>query len=307
LSLGSRLCAWEPISPGAHVRILYLERGFCDHVLASDDVRIGRLWADFDHFCLGGVITVGYGRNSSCAMKQLDPRTDEIWEIRSRDPKPQIRVFGRFADTDVFVATHFCRREDLGDRNRLDLKATPGRKNSIAAGTFGTPCCKITQRTQGTQSVTTSPKTQWTSVSSLEDAPISPAMLAYFLSAAKNDARDKLLGKFEEVSASEGVTRAFIARRIRKSPEQVTRWLGAPGNWTLETLTNLAVAMGFRPRFEFDRLSELRQSNEHHPLAHTPSLEFSVPPPTETLLPSFRYSPELSSPPGPARSHTPET
>ena len=37
-------------------------------------------------------------------MGLLAPRKDGFWDIRSRDPKPSLRVIGHFAETDVFVA-----------------------------------------------------------------------------------------------------------------------------------------------------------------------------------------------------------
>ena len=38
-----------------------------------------------------------------------------------------------------------------------------------------------------------------------------------------------------------------MARRIHKRPEQITRLLGAPGNWTLDTVSDLLLGMGFEP------------------------------------------------------------
>jgi hypothetical protein len=37
-------------------------------------------------------------------MSRLDPEPDEIWEIRVRDPKPGLRIFGSFIKQDEFVA-----------------------------------------------------------------------------------------------------------------------------------------------------------------------------------------------------------
>lgn len=42
-------------------------------------------------------------KKSSCDMSLLDPEADEIWELRCRDPKPGIRIFGSFAERDVFM------------------------------------------------------------------------------------------------------------------------------------------------------------------------------------------------------------
>ena len=56
-------------------------------------------------------------------MAQLHPKRDEVWEIRSRDPKPGSRVFGRFAETDVFVALTWSPREILGGPGSREWKA----------------------------------------------------------------------------------------------------------------------------------------------------------------------------------------
>ena len=37
-------------------------------------------------------------------MARLERASEEVWEIRIYDTRPQIRFFGRFADRNVFVA-----------------------------------------------------------------------------------------------------------------------------------------------------------------------------------------------------------
>jgi hypothetical protein len=44
----------------------------------------------------------------------LYPARDAVWEIRSAREQPSIRVLGLFAGRDVFIATNFAMREDLG-------------------------------------------------------------------------------------------------------------------------------------------------------------------------------------------------
>ncbi len=113
--------------------------------------------------------------------------------------------------------------------------------------------------------MTTSPKESWKLASCLEDEKLDPVTLGYFQGLAQNEAHETVLELFLKMAVSDKLTRAFIARRLGKSPEQITRWLSAPGNWTLDTLTNLLLAMGHRPKFAVERLSEMRQSNQHHP------------------------------------------
>lgn len=100
----------------------------------EEEVRSGRLWNDFDRFIEGRLISVSldrpYSKPKTTYMARLDPPEDDVIEIRSRDPKPGIRVFGRFADKDVYVALNWEYRENLGgpqdkefDREREICKA----------------------------------------------------------------------------------------------------------------------------------------------------------------------------------------
>lgn len=116
-----RLVLMQPLVPGPHVRSLFAEESlFRDiddgqrQLTGTLAYRVGQLRSDFDHFSAGGTTVVGYGTENTCLFKQLDPRAEEVWEIRSRNPKPAIRVFGRFAEADCFIATHWCLRTDLG-------------------------------------------------------------------------------------------------------------------------------------------------------------------------------------------------
>jgi hypothetical protein len=72
----------------------------------------GQLRAWIDGFTKGRRITVGSGKSRHADMKVLDPRTEEVWELRKRD-KPSTRIFGRFAMKDVFIATNIRTTRDL--------------------------------------------------------------------------------------------------------------------------------------------------------------------------------------------------
>ena len=108
---------WKPLLPRPRIRMLYVAKELVDEIESNDrdEYRMGQLSRDFDFFCQSPRIAVGTGRETTCFMKRLEPGADEVWELRSRDPEPQVRVFGRFAQPDCFVATHAAFREDLGD------------------------------------------------------------------------------------------------------------------------------------------------------------------------------------------------
>jgi hypothetical protein len=92
-----------------------------DPASGADRRLVVELRGDLDDFIGGEPITVGGPRHKTAYMKPMvRSKRDtgfgghEVWEIRSRDPKPGIRVFGRFAQYDVFIATDWEVRTTLG-------------------------------------------------------------------------------------------------------------------------------------------------------------------------------------------------
>lgn len=84
----------------------------------AEKYRCGKLWADFDRFVEGRLIPVSldnpYTKPKNTYLSRMDPDDDEVWQIRSRAPKPAMRVFGRFACTDCFVGLSWRLRNELG-------------------------------------------------------------------------------------------------------------------------------------------------------------------------------------------------
>lgn len=77
----------------------------------------------------------------------------------------------------------------------------------------------------------------------LNDEPIPIGKLAYFRERFRDRLYEMVVGEFLKRESSGEISRAGLARRIGKRPEQITRWLGAPGNWTLETVSDLVLAI----------------------------------------------------------------
>jgi hypothetical protein len=89
--------------------------------------------------------------------------------------------------------------------------------------------------------------------------------LAYFRQRLLNRFYDLILGEFLKQEQS-GLTKAEVARRIGRRPEQVTRWLGAPGNWTLETVSDLSLAISkAEPEASLITLKNLSSRNFQQP------------------------------------------
>lgn len=73
--------------------------------------------------------------------------------------------------------------------------------------------------------------------------PIPVEKRAYFHARVLNSFYQFILLKFLEEERAGRLTKAELARRIERRPEIVTRLLGAPGNWTLETATDLLLGI----------------------------------------------------------------
>jgi hypothetical protein len=88
----------------------------------TDERRANRLRSDLERFVTGqyiGLCLTPYEAQTAY-MGRLDRPEDEVWDIRSVDPSPGLRVFGRFAEVDVFVAlTWQPRSKDWGGRKAL--------------------------------------------------------------------------------------------------------------------------------------------------------------------------------------------
>lgn len=80
------------------------------------EMRCNALRADLERFTDGQdmlPIAAKPFKGKTSYLKRLDPPRREVWEIRSLDPKPGIRVLGRFASKDVFVALAWYERAPL--------------------------------------------------------------------------------------------------------------------------------------------------------------------------------------------------
>jgi len=66
---------------------------------------------------------------------------------------------------------------------------------------------------------------------------------AYFHARVLNSFYQFVLEKFLKEESAGRLTKAELARRIGRRPEVVSRLLGAPGNWRLETATDLLLGI----------------------------------------------------------------
>ena len=67
---------------------------------------------------------------------------------------------------------------------------------------------------------------------------------AYFRDRLRDKLHELVLTEFLQQSKDGRITKAQLAQRIGKDMDQVTKLLGAPGNWTLDTVSDLLLALG---------------------------------------------------------------
>lgn len=109
-----------PSDPVARVMLVHRDfRNVLDGPWADTraERRFGRLRADLERFVIGGAITMSLHprEHRTAYMGLLEPPRRGIFDIRSRDPKPGIRVFGGFPRKDVFAAMHYEFRSKAPD------------------------------------------------------------------------------------------------------------------------------------------------------------------------------------------------
>jgi hypothetical protein len=84
--------------------------------------------------------------------------------------------------------------------------------------------------------------------------------MAYAREYFRNMIFGELIMAFKSASEGGQFSRAELARRSRKRPEQITRWLSSPGNITIDVLSDLLMAMGREPTSILRRPASMQPS-----------------------------------------------
>lgn len=127
--------------------------------------------------------------------------------------------------------------------------------------------------------MSTSQKQLLNEVKAGHDGPQIPeAKRVYFQERLRNRFFEFLLQKFLE-QQKHGLTQAKLARRIGKKPDVISRWLGAPSNLTLDTISDLLLGISAeelemgaksflnRPPANFSHLVEFHDVSARKPAA----------------------------------------
>ena len=75
-----------------------------------------------------------------------------------------------------------------------------------------------------------------------DTAILSEGTRAYFQDRLHTRLYDLVIKELESYKAR-GATQAQLAARIGKRADQISRWLSSPGNWTLDTISDLLLGM----------------------------------------------------------------
>jgi len=80
-----------------------------------------KLSAQLQNFIMGRTIPVALKHDHEQAeWARLNPAGNEVWETRVRHVKPELRVIGRFAQVDIFVALHLYEGWQLKGKTAWD-------------------------------------------------------------------------------------------------------------------------------------------------------------------------------------------
>lgn len=99
---------------------------------------------------------------------------------------------------------------------------------------------------------------------SLDENPIPIRPLAFYERRTLHDIHNLVADELCKREAAGELNRATLAKRIRKQPAQISRWINNPGaNFTLKTVSQLLLGMGLKLTFSVQRVAEEQVTSEH--------------------------------------------
>lgn len=95
---------------------------------------------------------------------------------------------------------------------------------------------------------------------------VSARDIAYYRQRNRNRLLEHLHVFFSDEAESTGITKKDIADILDKDPAQITRWLSAPGNLTVDTISDILFAMRAEMDYQIVKFEDRREANFQHPL-----------------------------------------
>lgn len=206
----------------------------------QEEVRCGRLWADFDRLTEGRLVSVAldnpYEKPKSTYLARMDPAATRFGRFEAATQNPAFVCSGALPN-----ATFSSRRIGNVANGWADQVHANSIRKFKSRRLNGENYFPPIRRSREPKSMTTS-QTRFLS-EIVANEPIPPGKLAYFRERFRDRLYELVVSEFLKKEQAGEITRADLARRIGRKPEQITRWLGAPGNWTLETVSDLLLAI----------------------------------------------------------------
>lgn len=114
------LVEFRPIAPISTLRPVYLVPEVCARIVgpwttAEERSFMPQVQADLENFIEGGWINATFRMRPNAYCKRLQDGSKSVWELRTIDPAPGVRIFGMFAMKDVFIGTGMLLRSELND------------------------------------------------------------------------------------------------------------------------------------------------------------------------------------------------
>jgi len=78
---------------------------------------------------------------------------------------------------------------------------------------------------------------------------ISDRDIRYYRRLSRNRVFSEVLAYYAKVAAESGYRKCDIADALGKEPSQISRWFSEPANWTLDTVSDLLLALGAEMEF----------------------------------------------------------
>lgn|SRR5262249_7077432 len=95
---------------------------------------------------------------------------------------------------------------------------------------------------------------------------VSDRDIFYYRQRSKNRLFEALTSFFAEEAERRGITKRDIAECLHRDPALITRWLTAPSNLTLDTISDLLLSLGAEMDYVVAKFEDRPQPNEMHPL-----------------------------------------
>jgi hypothetical protein len=112
--------------------------------------------------------------------------------------------------------------------------------------------------------------------------PLADRDIYYYRQRQKNRVFTDIVAFFVEEAERTGITKRDIAESLKKDPAQITRWLSAPSNLTLDSISDLLLSLGAELDYRVCRFADRAKPNAAHP-AIVEYLSGSYSPPSVTV------------------------